>query len=184
MKKRTFLLMPIFLISACNTPPAPIIAPPKNAFSTSQLGQDITLAANGIIPVANSLQIRSDLDLATKEKIISLLSKVQSDTKLLLIANGQSISRSTIQEIITSINAILNIAASLVIIPEPYLTIIQALAVILPLIETEAGFAGGGISNGKITGGNTFITNNKNLLTSHLTQIQARLILEGASTLK
>ena len=106
----------------------------------------------------------------TARRTSSLLTTIQTNTDLLIKANGVSLSHGTIQLILTSINGILKIASLLPVIPEPYLSIIQAIAVILPVIEREAGFTGGGISNGHITGGDKF---------NQLTLTQARLILQG-----
>ena len=169
MNIKPLLIIPLLLVPACNTSPT-VVTIPTSAFSESQLGQDLTLVARGITPVVEAIKNNSDIDTATKERVSSLLTTIQTNTDLLIKANGVSLSHGTIQLILTSINGILKIASLLPVIPEPYLSIIQAIAVILPVIEREAGFTGGGISTGHITGGDKF---------NQLTLTQARLILQG-----
>jgi hypothetical protein len=133
-----------------------------NLFSTSQLVQDVNLISNSISPLAISIENLSGFP-AIQAQINALLPIIKNDAKTISTDLNSPSTHIIIQDIIIAVNSIINIAAALPL-PEPYLSIHQALVILLPVVETEAGFQGNTKSN--------------NIDESKV--IQARLTLQGA----
>ena len=157
MKRRH--LLTLLLLSGCvsHTSNSPI-----SAEAAAKLAEDISLAVNGADPLVSYVTSKSTPKLtrklsrtfaidrdsdddndSDKSTLQTLFQTVKADLNNIKqdITNIQTSPYT--REAINVLNALVNVAASFPLVPEPYHSILQALVVILPVIETEAGVVEG-----------------------------------------
>lgn len=139
MNRRSLLIMLLFSGCVSKTQPAPVT-------QAHTLASDIDLAANGAKPLVNFIATTNGVDKSIHDEIKDLFQILQDDVTRIR-QNPSSVtapindvfSPTNVKEAIDALNAIIDVAAAMPIIPEPYSAILQALVVLLPIIEAEAG---------------------------------------------
>jgi hypothetical protein len=143
-----------------------------NTFSTTQAATDVALIASDLAPLATAIESIAGVNAATQAQVAADL--VLAQNAATQVANSTSAvgAQPYILAFETSVNAILQVAAGIKTIPEPYSSIILAVNVLLPIVETEVNTNIPTTTTTSVTKRNTFT----------LSETQARLILQGAAT--
>jgi hypothetical protein len=134
MKRRSLLIM--LLLSGCVAKTSPNPVP-----TVHTLASDIDLATSGAKPLVNFVSTQSGVDNSIRTEIKDLFQILQDDVTAIHQDITKDLSSPTVKEAVDALNAIIDVAAAMPIIPEPYSAILQALVVLLPIIEAEAGIA-------------------------------------------
>ena len=154
----------IFLLSACASSLNPVNTT-TNTFDTTQAAKDVALITAELPAIANVVENLTKTDAATKAKIAANLVLAQNAAKQVADSTSTAGAQPYVMAFETSVNAILAAAGGITSIPEPYLSIVQAVSVLLPIIEAAINPSLVAI----------------NMPVNTLTPDQARLILKGAS---
>ena len=160
---KRLLIGTLFLLSACALNP---VNTTNGTFNSTQAGKDIVLITNELPIIATIIEKLAGTDEATKAKVAADLVLAQDAAKQIAVATSNAGAQPYVLAFETSVNAMLSAAGNMTQIPEPYLSIIQAVSVILPVVDAavNTGVIGAPISTNNI-----------------LTPDQARLILKGAT---
>jgi hypothetical protein len=162
---KRLLIGALFLLGACASSLNPVNTTNKT-FNTTQAGQDVALITADLPAIANVIENLTTVSPATKAKVAADLVLAQNAAKEVSASTSTAGAQPYVLAFETSVNAILAVASGITTIPEPYLSIIQATSVLLPIVEAAI--------NPSITGVELTTSNT-------LSPTQARLILKGAT---